>query len=113
MEVRGRDSINGLPRMLELTGEEVAAALSAPLNSIIVGIKEVLENTPPELASDIIDKGIVLSGGTALLRNIDKLIMQATGVAVHVAEDPLLCVVRGTGVALENIDLYKRTISRR
>lgn len=113
MEVRGRDSITGLPRMVELTGEEVAAALSGPLNSIIGGIKEVLENTPPELASDIIDKGIVLSGGTALLRNIDKLIMQATGVAVHVAEDPLLCVVRGTGVALENIDLYKRTISRR
>lgn len=113
MEVRGRDSLTGLPRMLELTGEEVASALQSPLNSIIVGIKEVLENTPPELASDIIDKGIVLSGGTALLRNIDKLITQATGVAVHVAEDPLLCVVRGTGVALENIDLYKRTISRR
>ncbi|OGG03112.1 rod shape-determining protein [Candidatus Gottesmanbacteria bacterium RBG_16_37_8] len=113
MEVRGRDSLSGLPRMLELTSEEVTAALSGPLNSIIVGIKEVLENTPPELASDIIDKGIVLSGGTALLRNIDKLITQATGVAVHVAEDPLLCVVRGTGVALENIDLYKRTIARR
>ena len=113
MEVRGRDSLSGLPRMIELTSEEVAGALSLPLNSIIVGIKEVLENTPPELASDIIDKGIVLSGGTALLRNIDKLITQATGVAVHVAEDPLLCVVRGTGVALENIDLYKRTISRR
>lgn len=113
MEVRGRDSLSGLPRMVELTAEEVAGALQSPLNSIIVGIKEVLENTPPELASDIIDKGIVLSGGTALLCNIDKLITQATGVAVHVAEDPLLCVVRGTGVALENIDLYKRTISRR
>jgi len=112
MEVRGRDSLSGLPRMTELSGEEVAAALSGPLNSIISGIKEVLENTPPELASDIIDKGIVLSGGTALLRNMDKLITQATGVAVHVAEDPLLCVVRGTGVALENIDLYKRTISK-
>lgn len=113
MEVRGRDSLSGLPRMLELTSEEVAVAFSGPLNSIIIGIKEVLENTPPELASDIIDKGIVMSGGTALLCNIDKLITQATGVAVHVAEDPLLCVVRGTGVALENIDLYKRTISRR
>lgn len=113
MEVRGRDSLSGLPRMMELTSEEVAMAFSGPLNSIIIGIKEVLENTPPELAADIIDKGIVMSGGTALLRNIDKLITQATGVAVHVAEDPLLCVVRGTGVALENIDLYKRTITRR
>lgn len=113
MEVRGRDSLSGLPRMIEISSEDISQALQPPLNNIISGIKEVLENTPPELASDIIDKGIVLSGGTALLRNIDKLIMQATGVAVHVAEDPLLCVVRGTGVALENIDLYKRTISRR
>ncbi|OGG18172.1 rod shape-determining protein [Candidatus Gottesmanbacteria bacterium RIFCSPHIGHO2_02_FULL_39_14] len=113
IEVRGRDSLSGLPRMIELTGEEVTSALQGPLNSIIIGIKEVLENTPPELASDIIDKGIVLTGGTALLRNIDKLITQATGVAVHVAEEPLLCVVRGTGVALENIDLYKRSIARR
>jgi rod shape-determining protein MreB len=113
IEVRGRDSISGLPRMIELTSEEVAHALSACLNSIIVGIKAVLENTPPELASDIIDKGIMLSGGTALLRNIDKLIMNATGVPVHIAEDPLLCVVRGTGVALENLELYKRSIVRR
>jgi len=83
------------------------------LTSIISAIKGILENTPPELASDIIDKGIVLSGGTALLRNLDKLIVAATGVPVHVAEDPLLCVVRGTGVALENIELYKRSISKR
>jgi rod shape-determining protein MreB len=113
MEVRGRDSISGLPRMIEMTAEEVAQALQNPLNSIIVGIKAVLENTPPELASDIIDKGIMLSGGTALLRNIDKLIMNTTGVAVHIAEDPLLCVVRGTGVALDNLELYKRSIARR
>ncbi|KKS97680.1 MAG: rod shape-determining protein MreB, rod shape-determining protein MreB [Candidatus Gottesmanbacteria bacterium GW2011_GWA2_43_14] len=113
MEVRGRDSLSGLPRMIEISSDEIAAALENPLQNIITGIKEVLENTPPELASDIIDKGIVLSGGTALLTNIDKLIMEATGVAVHVSEDPLLCVVRGTGVALENIDLYKRSIARR
>lgn len=113
MEVRGRDNLSGLPRMIELTSEDVSHALQSPLNSIINGIKGVLENTPPELASDIIDKGIVLSGGTALLHNFDKLIREATGVAVHVAEDPLLCVVRGTGVALENIDLYKRSIARR
>lgn len=113
MEVRGRDSLNGLPRMIELTSEEIALAIQNPLNMMIGGIKTILENTPPELASDIIDKGIVLSGGTALLRNLDKLIVQATGVPVHVAEDPLLCVVRGTGVALENIDLYKRTLAHR
>lgn len=113
MEVRGRDNLSGLPRMIEITTEEISSALSTPLLSILSGIREILENTPPELAADIIDKGIVLSGGTALLRNFDKLIVQTMGVPVHVAEDPLLCVVRGTGVALENIDLYKRTITRR
>lgn len=113
MEVRGRDNLSGLPRMIEISSEEITQALTVTLNSIIAGIKGVLENTPPELASDIIDKGIVLSGGTALLNNIDKLIIQSTGVPVHIAEEPLLCVVRGTGVALENIDLYKRSISHR
>ncbi len=113
LEVRGRDSLSGLPRMIEVTEGEIAQSLSNTLNSIISAIKGVLENTPPELASDIIDKGIVLSGGTSLLRNIDKLIVSSTGVPVHVAEEPLLCVVRGTGVALENIELYKRSIARR
>lgn len=113
MEVRGRDSLSGLPRMIEITTEEISSALQTPLLSILSGIREILENTPPELAADIIDKGIVLSGGTALLRDFDQLIVQTMGVPVHVAEDPLLCVVRGTGVALENIDLYKRTITRR
>lgn len=113
MEVRGRDSLTGLPRMIEIASPEIAQALATPLMNMIGGIKAVLEETPPELASDIIDKGIVLSGGTSLLRNLDRLIVNATGVAVHVAEDPLLCVVRGTGIALENIDLYKRSIARR
>jgi rod shape-determining protein MreB len=113
MEVRGRDSLSGLPRMVEIASDEITQALQSPLGSIISGIKTVLEQTPPELASDIIDKGIVMSGGTALLKNLDKLIMQSTGVACHVAEDPLLCVVRGTGVALENIDLYKKSVARR
>lgn len=113
MEVRGRDSLTGLPRMIEITADEISAALQTPLASIVAAIKGVLENTPPELASDIIDKGIVLSGGTSLLRNLDKMITTSTGVPVHVAEDSLLCVVRGTGVALENIELYKRSISRR
>lgn len=80
----------------------------------IIGVaKGVLEETPPELASDIIDKGIVMSGGTSMLTDFDKLMTQETGVPCHVAEDALLCVVRGTGVALENIDLYKRSITRR
>lgn len=113
VEVRGRDSLTGLPRMIEVTSEEISGALQSPLQSIISCVKGVLENTPPELASDIIDKGIVLSGGTSLLRNIDKLFIQSTGVPAHVAEDPLLCVARGTGVALENIDLYKRSIAKR
>lgn len=113
MEVRGRDSLTGLPRMIELTREEIATALKKPLESIISAVKGVLENTPPELSSDIIDKGIVLSGGTSLLHNIDKLLISSTGVHVHIAEDPLLCVVRGTGVALDNIELYKKSIARR
>ena len=113
LEVRGRDFISGLPRIIEVTGDEISKAMQIPLNSIMNGIKGVLENTPPELASDIIDKGIIMSGGTSMLRNIDKLIVQVTGVPAHVAENPLLCVVRGTGVALENIDMYKRSITRR
>lgn len=112
MEVRGRDLFSGLPRMIELSSTEITEALQGPLSSIIQAIKGALENTPPELASDIIDKGIVLSGGTSLLRNIDKLCTREIGVACHVTEEPLLCVVRGTGVALENLELYKRSVSR-
>ncbi|MCX6794148.1 MAG: rod shape-determining protein [Candidatus Gottesmanbacteria bacterium] len=112
MEVRGRDTVSGLPRMVELTSPEIAEAITPILHQIIVAVKSVLEETPPELAADIIDKGIVMAGGTSLLRNFDKLMTEMTGVVCHVAEDPLLCVVRGTGVALENIDLYKRTVAR-
>lgn len=112
MEVRGRDSIAGLPKVLELTSTEVTQAINTPLNSIVEAIRNVLEQTPPELASDIIDKGIVMSGGTSLLRNLDKLFTSVTGVPCHVAENPLLCVVHGTGAALENIDLYKRSIRK-
>lgn len=113
MEIRGRDSITGLPKMIELTSIEVHEALTPVLTQILGAIKAVLEETPPELAADIIDKGIVLAGGTSLLTNMDKLITEVTGVPAHVADDPLLCVVRGTGVAIENIELYKRSISRR
>ncbi len=113
MEVKGRDSIMGLPKVVEVTSTQVNEAIKPPLNRIIEAVKGVLEETPPELASDIIDKGIVLSGGTALLRNLDKLMTKEIGVPVHVAEEPMLCVVKGTGVALENLDLYKRAITKR
>jgi rod shape-determining protein MreB len=113
MEVRGRDAINGLPRMIELAAPEVTDAIAPVLHQIILCVKSVLEETPPELAADIIDKGIVMAGGTSQLRNLDKLMTQMTGVVCHVADDPLLCVVRGTGVALEHIELYKRSISRK
>jgi len=113
MEIRGRDSITGLPRTIELSEEQVNEAIKPVLLDIVSGVKKVLEQTPPELASDIIDKGIVMSGGTSLLRNFDKFMTKETGVPCHLAEDPLLCVVRGTGVALENIELYKRSIARK
>ncbi|MBI2442764.1 MAG: rod shape-determining protein [Candidatus Levybacteria bacterium] len=113
MEIRGRDNISGLPRTIELHEAQVNEAIRAVLMEIIQGPKTVLEQCPPELASDIIDKGIVMSGGTSLLRNFDKLMTQVTGVPCHVAEEALLCVVRGTGVAMENIELYKRSINKR
>jgi len=113
MEVKGRDTVLGLPRIFTLTSTEITEALWPPLKQIIGVIKNVLEETPPELASDIIDKGIVLSGGTSSLRGLDRLVTQETGVPAHVAEEPLLCVAKGTGIALENIDLYKRSILRK
>lgn len=113
MEVRGRDSITGLPRTVEVTEVQINEAIKPVITEMVAGIKKVLEDTPPELASDIIDKGIVMSGGTSLLYNFDKFMTHMTGVPCHVSEDALLCVVRGTGVALENIELYKRSISRK
>ncbi len=112
MEIRGRDNITGLPRTIELTEVQINEAIYPTLLNIISAVKGVLEQTPPELASDIIDKGVVMSGGTSLLKNLDKLMTKLTGVPCHVAEDAILCVARGTGVALENIELYKRSISR-
>ncbi len=111
MEVKGRDSVTGLPRTIVLTPDEVTEALSTPLGQIVTMIKRVLEEVPPELSSDIIDKGIVMSGGTALLKNFDKLITAMTGVPAFVAEDPLLCVARGTGIVLEDLETYKKAVS--
>lgn len=113
MEIRGRDTITGMPRTIILDEVQVNEAIKPALLEIISGAKNVLEQCPPELASDIIDKGIVMSGGTSLLTNFDKLMTELTGVPCHVAEDALLCVVRGTGVAMENIELYKRSIARK
>ncbi len=113
MEVRGRDGVSGLPRTIILTSEEVAAAIEDTLKKIVSGVKAVLEQTPPELASDIIDKGIVMSGGTSMLFNLDKLMTEQTGVPCHVTENPKYSVALGTGLALENIDLYKRSVTKK
>ena len=111
--VKGRDSLAGLPREVEVSSNDITEAITPSLQKMLNAPKQVLEETPPELAADIIDQGIVLTGGTVLLRNFDQLLTQQTGVPCHLAQDPLLCVVRGTGVVLENIELYKRSISRR
>ena len=113
MEVRGRDAFSGLPRSVEINSEEVTEAISEVTYKIVGAVKGVLEQIPPELASDIIDKGIVMSGGTSLLRNLDKLLTDSLGVPAALAENPLLCVALGTGMALENLDLYKRSVSKR
>jgi len=113
MEVRGRDAFSGLPKTVEVTSEEVTLAIADVVLKIVGAAKGVLEQIPPELASDIIDKGIVMSGGTSLLRNLDKHLTETLGVPVSLAENPLLCVALGTGMALENLDLYKRSVSKR
>lgn len=110
MDVRGRDMVSGLPRTVAITSDDVTEAIQNELEGIIHALKSVLQITPPELSADVIDKGMVLSGGTALLRNIDKLFAQATGVSAYVADEPLLCVAKGTGVALDNLESYKRSI---
>ena len=110
LEIRGRDMIQGLPKTITLNSNEVTEAITETLESIILAIKAVLEKTPPELSSDIIDRGMVMTGGGSLLRNIDKLMTKVTGVPCYVAEDAPLCVVRGTGIALENLEEYKRSI---
>jgi len=111
LEVTGRDSVTGLPKSVIVTATDVFVAISEPLSRIINMVKSVLEEVPPELSSDIIDKGIVMSGGTATLRNFDKLLTAETGVPAFVAEDPLRCVVKGTGIALENLELYRRSVT--
>lgn len=110
MEVRGRDLISGLPKMIKISSSEITEAMHEELLEIIKAVKMVLQETPPELSSDVIDRGMVLSGGGALLKNIDKLFFNATGVPCYIADNPLLCVVQGTGIILDNLDLYKRNL---
>ncbi len=110
MEVRGRDMITGLPRTVSIVSDDVTEAIQNELTGIVQAIKNVLQDTPPELSADVMDKGMVLSGGSAKLRNIDKLFAQAIGVPAYVADEPDLCVARGTGIALDNLESYKRSI---
>lgn len=110
MEVKGRDMISGLPKVISISSNDVTQALQHDLEGLIDAVKEVLHKTPPELSADVIDKGIIMSGGSSQLRNLDELIAQATGVPCYVADEPLLCVAKGTGIALENLENYKRSI---
>ena len=110
MEIKGRDLMSGLPKTIEIHSVEVTEAIADELDEIIRAIKSVLHETPPELAADIMDKGIVMTGGGALLRNIGALVLQETGVPAHIADEALLCVAKGTGIALEHLDVYKRSI---
>ena len=109
-EVRGRDLVTGLPKTITITSKEVHHALSEPVAAIIEAIRNTLEKTPPELASDIMDRGIVMAGGGALLRGLDRLVAEQTGMPVHLADEPLLAVAYGTGKVLENIDILRRVL---
>lgn len=110
MEIRGRDIITGLPRNITVTSDDVTNAIQNELEAIINAVKKVLQETPPELAADIMDKGMILTGGSSLLRNMDQLLLRMTGVPAFIANDALLCVAKGTGIALDNLDSYKRSI---
>ncbi len=110
LEVRGRDQVSGLPKTIEITSNEVTEAIAEPLAAIVGTAKGVLEKTPPELAADIIDRGMMLTGGGGLLRNLDRLLTQETGVPCYVAEDPMSCVAIGAGKALENLRVMKRVL---
>ena len=111
MEVRGRDQVAGLPRTIEVRTNEVVEAMTEPLEQIVGAVRKVLERTPPELASDIIDRGMVMTGGGALVKHIDELLTQVTGIPCFVADNPLACVAMGTGMALENLEVLKDSLS--
>ena len=110
MTVKGRDFISGLPRSIELRTNEITKAIVKELRDMIKAMKDVLQDTPPELASDIIDHGIIMTGGSSMLRNFPELVYRRTGVKAVLAEDALFCVAKGTGIAMEHLDVYKKTI---
>jgi rod shape-determining protein MreB len=106
--MRGRDLVTGLPKEVEVTMDEIREAIAGPVSLIVDAVKLSIEETPPELLADIMDQGIVLAGGGAMLKGLDTRLMEETKMPVHVADDPLQCVVRGTGAALENIEVYRK-----
>lgn len=110
MEVKGRDLVAGIPKTLKLTSEEIRDALSEPISQIVEALKTALESTPPELASDIVDRGIVMTGGGSLLRGLDTLLKEQTNLPINVVDDPLTCVVKGAGKILDNIHLYDKIL---
>lgn len=110
MNIRGRDLVSGLPKIIEINSKEVYKAMEDQIYSILDAIKSTLENTPPELAADIMEQGITLTGGGALLEGLDKLIVAETGMPVNIAENPLDCVAMGTGKALESIEVFKKIL---
>ena len=110
LKIQGRDLVAGLPKFIEINGNEITEAISEQLREIIQAVKSVLQATPPELVADIMDKGMILSGGGALLQDLDKLIMETIGVSCRLAKEPMLCVAKGAGLALEHLDIYKRSI---
>ncbi len=113
MEVRGRDMVAEMPKTISISTNEVVRAVQNEIAEIIQAVKAVLQKTPPELSADVIDRGMVMTGGGALLKNLDVVITQATSVPCHLAEDPLFCVVRGTGIAVDNLESYKRAVAVR
>lgn len=110
MEIKGRDFVTGLPRSTQIGTNEIVKAMNKELREIVKAIKDVFQETPPELAADIIDKGIIMTGGSSLLRNFPELIHRRTGVKAYLADDALFCVAKGTGIALDHLDTYKRSI---
>lgn len=110
IEVSGCNAITGLPESVMIPASDVTLALREPINEVIAAVKQVLQKTPPELASDVMDKGIVMTGGGSLLRSLDTLLTKVTGVPCQTAEDPMLCVARGTGVAIESLEAFKKSV---
>ncbi len=110
MEIKGRDMRSGMPRTITITSDDVTEAIQRELEGLITSVKDVLFKTPPELSADVMEKGMILTGGSSQLRNLEELFAKATGVPAYLADEPLLCVVKGTGIALENLESYKRSI---